>query len=203
MARIGYARVSTREQNTAHQHDALTEAGCERVFIDKASGRLARRPQLDTALDYLRPGDQLVVTRLNRLGRSMRHLFDLVDQLQNRGIDLVVLQQGIDTSTPVGRFFFSVMAALAELDRELIVEGTKDGLAAAKARGRSGGRPPGLTDDQVATALQMRDQVDADGKRTYSVTRIAQVLGVSRATIYRHIDTADAQTAGPTDTQER
>jgi DNA invertase Pin-like site-specific DNA recombinase len=196
MARIGYARVSTREQNTAHQRDALTEAGCERVFIDKASGRLASRPQLDAALDYLRTGDQLVVTRLNRLGRSMRHLFELVDQLQERGIDLVVLQQGIDTSTPVGRFFFSVMAALAELDRELIVEGTKDGLAAAKARGRSGGRPPALTNDQVAAALQMRDQVDADGNRQYSVSRIAQVLGVSRATIYRAIDTADAQTKG-------
>src|SRR4051794_21375368 len=118
MARIGYARVSTREQNTDAQLDALREAGCARVFVDTASGKLARRPELDKTLDCLRAGDELVVTRLNRLGRSLRHLLDLVAELSERGVHLVVLQQGLDTTSPSGRLLFHVMAAIAEFERE-------------------------------------------------------------------------------------
>jgi DNA invertase Pin-like site-specific DNA recombinase len=115
MTKIGYARVSTRDQHPDAQLDALTAAGCERVFVDRgASGRLARRPEFDKALDYLRPGDQLVITKLDRAGRSLRHLINLAGDLQGHGVDLVVLQQAIDTSTLGGRLVFHLLAALAE-----------------------------------------------------------------------------------------
>ena len=140
--RIGYGRVSTREQNPDAQRDALTAAGCEQVHIDTASGKLARRPELDTALMVAREGDQLVVTRLDRLGRSLEHLIKLSSELQERGVDLVVLDQGIDTSTAVGRLFFSVVGAIAEFEHALMSERTRDGLAAARARGRTGGQNP-------------------------------------------------------------
>jgi DNA invertase Pin-like site-specific DNA recombinase len=190
MAKIGYARVSTREQNPDHQLDALTAAGCEPVYVDKASGKLARRPQLDKALEYLRAGDQLVITRLNRLGRSLRHLLELVGQLAERDVDLVVLGQGIDTTSPGGRLLFHLMAAIAEFERELIVEGTLDGLEAARARGRTGGRPPALTGLQVDLARRMYDDVDEHGRRQHTVAQIAETFGVSRATVYRHLDQA-------------
>src|SRR5712691_3505926 len=112
--RIGVARVSTREQNPAAQHDALAAAGCEHVFTDKASGKLASRPELDKALMVARDGDQLVVTKLDRLGRSLEHLITLSRGLQERDVDLVVLDQGIDTSTAVGRMFFQILGAIAE-----------------------------------------------------------------------------------------
>jgi DNA invertase Pin-like site-specific DNA recombinase len=113
--RIGYGRVSTRDQNPAAQHDALNGAGCDQVFIDKGSGKLARRSELDKALLVARTGDQLVVTKLDRLGRSLEHLIDLSNTLQARAVDLVVLDQGIDTSTAVGRMFFQILGAIAEL----------------------------------------------------------------------------------------
>lgn len=182
MAKIGYARVSTRDQNPEHQIDALNDAGCERIFVDKASGKLASRPELDKALDFLRPGDQLVITRLSRLGRSIRHLLDLVAQLGEAGVDFQVLGQGIDTTTPHGRFMFHILAAVAELDRELIVEGTLDGLDAARARGRVGGRKPKLNDRQITVARQMYDS------KEHTVQQIADTLRVSRGTVYRHLD---------------
>jgi DNA invertase Pin-like site-specific DNA recombinase len=197
MAKIGYARVSTRDQNPDHQIDALKAAGCERVFVDKASGKLARRPELEKALDFLRADDQLVVTRLNRLGRSLRHLIELVAQLDERGVDLVVLGQGIDTTTPGGRLLFHLMAAIAEFERELIVEGTQDGLEAARSRGRTGGRPAKLNARQVAQARRMYDDVDAEGSRIHTMTEVAETFGVSRATLYRHLEPApDAPDAG-------
>lgn len=196
MAKVGYARVSTREQNPAHQLDALTAAGCERVFTDKASGKLARRPELDHALDVLRAGDQLIVTRLNRLGRSLRHLVELVEQLRDRKIDLVVLQQGIDTTSPGGRLLFHLMAAISEFERELIVEGTLDGLDAARARGRVGGRPPKLSPRQVTQARRMYDEIDDKGERVHTMAEIAETFGVSRATLYRHLEPTEATTAG-------
>ena len=137
--RIGYARVSTRDQHPDAQADALRAAGCERILTDKASGKLARRPQLDEALRGLRAADQLVVTKRDRLGRSLEQLIDLSQQLHDNHVDLVVLDQGIDTSTAVGRMFFQILGAIAEFEHALMSERTLDGLAAARARGRTGG----------------------------------------------------------------
>ena len=139
--RVGYGRVSTRDQHPEAQRDALHVAGCDEVFIDTASGKLARRPELDKALlSANRTGDQLVVTKLDRLGRSLEHLIELSKLLDGRGVDLVVLDQGIDTSTPVGRLFFQIIGAIAEFEHALMSERTMDGLAAARARGRTGGQ---------------------------------------------------------------
>ncbi|MEV5710621.1 recombinase family protein [Actinoallomurus sp. NPDC052274] len=194
---IGYARVSTRDQHPEAQHDALTAAGCERVFIDKASGKLARRPELDKALLVARVGDQLVVTKLDRLGRSLEHLIALSRDLHDRGVDLVVLDQGIDTSTAVGRMFFQILGAIAEFEHSLMSERTLDGLEAARARGRTGGQKPKLGPRQVTLARQMYEETGPDGKRRYTVAQIAAEFGVTRPTIYRHLATTTA-TGKPT-----
>ncbi len=186
--RIGYARVSRHEQHPEAQQDALRTAGCERVFVDTASGKLARRPELDKALLVARRGDQLVVTKLDRLGRSLEHLIELSHQLQAADVNLVVLDQGIDTTTPVGRMFFSILGAIAEFEHALMSERTRDGLAAARARGRTGGQRPKLTPRQVKIAQQMYDETGQDGKRRYTVAQIAAEFGVTRPTIYRHLD---------------
>ena len=180
--RIGYARVSTRDQHPDAQADALTAAGCERIFTDTASGKLARRPELDQALRTLRAGDQLVVTKLDRLGRSLEHLIELSNQLQTAGVDLVVLDQGIDTSTAVGRMFFQILGAIAEFEHALMSERTMDGLAAARARGRTGGQKPKLGERQARLAREMYEA----GELT--VAQIAAEFGVTRPTIYRHLD---------------
>jgi DNA invertase Pin-like site-specific DNA recombinase len=192
--RIGVARVSTRDQHPEAQQDALRSAGCEQVFTDKASGTLARRPGLDQALLVARRGDQLVVTKLDRLGRSLGHLIELSKDLQSRGVDLVVLDQGIDTSTAVGMLFFSIIGAIAEFEHALMSERTMDGLAAARARGRTGGQKPKLGPRQVKLARQMYDEVGADGKRRYTVAQIAAEFGVTRPTIYRHLTKATPST---------
>lgn len=165
----------------------MRAAGCEKVFTDKASGKLARRPGLEKALLIAREGDQLVVTKLDRLGRSLEHLIELSKELQDRGVDLVVLDQGIDTSTAVGRLFFSIIGAIAEFEHALMSERTMDGLAAARARGRTGGQKPKLGPRQVRLARQMYDETGADGKRKYTVAQIAAEFGVTRPTIYRHL----------------
>jgi DNA invertase Pin-like site-specific DNA recombinase len=185
--RVGYGRVSTRDQHPEAQHDALRAASCDEIFIDKASGKLARRPELDKALlSANRSGDQLVVTKLDRLGRSLEHLLDLSGQLQTRGVDLVVLDQGIDTSTAVGRMFFQILGAVAE--HALMSERTIDGLEDARARGRAGGQKPKLGPRQVQLAREMYDETGPDGRRKYTVQQIADEFGVTRPTIYRHLD---------------
>lgn len=178
---IGYARVSTGEQDPALQLDALTGAGCGRVFTEKACGVLARRPQLDAALDYARAGDSLVVWRLDRLGRSLRHLVELVEDLVERGVALRSLAEGIDTATPTGRMTLHVFGALAEFERELNRERSAAGVAAAKARGAQLGRRPVMTPARLATARQLQ----ACGH--YTAAEIAATLGISRATLYRHL----------------
>ncbi len=185
VALIGYARVSTRDQHSEAQLDALSSAGCDRVFTDQASGTLARRPALDEALSYLRAGDTLVVTKLDRLGRSVRNLKQVADDLQARDVALRALSQGIDTATPGGRLFFHMLAAIAEFEHDLIVERTVDGLAAARARGRKGGPKFKMTATRVAQARSMYDAGE------HTVQQIADTFGVSRPTIYRHLEPRD------------
>lgn len=181
VALIGYARVSTVEQNPQLQQDALQHAGCERIFVDQASGALDQRPELARALDHLRRGDTLVVWRLDRLGRSLRHLVDTVRALGERGVGLQSLSEALDTTTPGGQLVFHIFAALAEFEAGLIRERTRAGLAAARARGRNGGRPSVMTADKLSVAREMY------GSRQHTVAQIAAVLGVSRATVYRHL----------------
>jgi len=176
-----------RDQHPEAQHDALDAAGCDEIFVDKASGKLARSPELDKALlSANRAGDQLVITKLDRLGRSLEHLIELSKLLEKRGIDLV-LDQGIDTSTAVGRMFFHILGAIAEFEHALMSERTLDGLAAARARGRTGGQKPKLGPRQVKLAREMYDETGQDGKRKHTVAQIAAEFGVSRPTIYRHL----------------
>lgn len=190
--RIGYGRVSTSDQHPESQRDALAAANCDQVFVDKLSGKLASRPELDKALVAVREGDHLVITKLDRLGRSLRNLMDIGDDLRQRGVQLVVLDQGIDTSTPVGQMFFHILGAIAEFEHALMTERTKQGLAAARARGRTGGQKPKLKARQIKLAQEMYDELGSDGKRKYTVQQIADEFGVSRPTIYRHLERSDA-----------
>lgn len=178
---IGYARVSTAGQDASLQLDALERAGCARVFTDTASGALEERPELARSLDHLRAGDTIVVWRLDRLGRSLRHLVDTIAALAERDVGFRSLEEAIDTTTTGGRLVFHIFAALAEFERELIGERTRAGLSAARARGRRGGRPSVMTDEKVAVARGMYES------REHTVAAIAAVLGVSRASVYRHI----------------
>jgi DNA invertase Pin-like site-specific DNA recombinase len=183
-ALIGYARVSTGGQRLDRQMHALTEAGCLRIFADKQSGRTTDRAELGQALDYLRAGDTLVVPSLDRLGRSLHDLIAIVAGLRGRGIGFRSLHEALDTTTPGGRLVFHVFAALAEFIRELIVEGTREGLAAAQARGQRLGRPPAMTPEQIRHARALLAQPDA------TIASIARLLGVSRSTVYKHIPEA-------------
>ncbi|MDQ3850499.1 MAG: recombinase family protein [Actinomycetota bacterium] len=180
---FGYARVSTAEQNPDHQIDALQCAGVarEHIYVDHASGAKASRPELDNVLRLLRDGDTLKITRLDRLGRSVLHLVTLGAELRERGVGLHVIEQGIDTSTAEGRAMFGMLSVLAELQRELIVANTRDGLAAARARGRRGGRRPKLDAEQVALAQQLYDAQEK------TVQQIADLFGVPRTTVYGHL----------------
>jgi DNA invertase Pin-like site-specific DNA recombinase len=178
---LGYARVSTTDQQPQLQVDALTAAGCYRVFTETASGARSDRPVLEQLLDQLRPGDTLVVWKLDRLGRSLRHLVETVTRLAERGIGFHSLQEAIDTTTPGGKLVFHVFAALAEFERDLIRERTSAGLAAARARGRHGGRPSALTGHKLQVAQEMYRSGST------RVAAIATTLGVSRASIYRHL----------------
>jgi DNA invertase Pin-like site-specific DNA recombinase len=187
MAKIGYARVSTRGQNTDSQLDELAAYGCNKIFTDKVTGKLAARPELDKALAYLREGDVFVITRLSRAMRSLKHLLALADELRERGAGLVVLNQQIDTTTPAGRLVFHILGAIDEFQRELIVEGTREGLDAARARGRAGGRRPKLSDAKAATVRRMYQATGPDGKRLHTVAEIAQTVGVHRTTVYDYL----------------
>ena len=184
---IGYARVSTQDQNLDLQTDALIKAGCQKVFDDKMSGSRAQRPGLTKALETLREGDTLVVWKLDRLGRSVKNLVDLVGDLHGQGVQFRSLTDAIDTGTPSGRFFFHVMASLAEMERELTVERTRAGLEMARQLGRTGGRKRQMTDSKIQAAKQLL----ANG---VPPREVAQNLGVSVPTLYRWIPAATQTT---------
>ena len=176
---IGYARVSTVDQTLALQEDALRSAGCEKLFNDVISGATTDRPGLSEALEYARAGDVLVVWKLDRLGRSLAHLIEVVQSLQKKDIGFRSLQEQMDTTTPGGQLIFHIFGALAEFERALIRERTTAGLAAARARGRVGGRPARLSPEQIRMAQQLLTDSNTTGQQ------VADALHVSRATLYR------------------
>ncbi|UOT08562.1 recombinase family protein (plasmid) [Rhodococcus opacus] len=173
-------RVSTAEQTADSQRDALSAADCSRVWTDTASGATTSRPQLNDMLSHLREGDTMVVWRLDRLGRSLPHLLQTVEDLDERGIGFRSLTESIDTTTSGGKLIFSIFGALAEFERNLIRERTEVGLAAARARGRIGGRPPKMTANKIRQAHRMREN-------GMPLVDIAEILGVGRTTLYRHL----------------
>lgn len=178
---IGYARVSTQEQNLALQRDALETASCERVFVEKASGAQRDRPELQAAIDYMRDGDTLVVWKLDRLARSLKQLIETVEDLGQRGIGLRSITESIDTGTSGGKLIFHIFGALAEFERSVIRERTQAGLKAARARGRVGGRPAVLQDNDLAEARALLRDPDI------SVAQVAKRLGVAESTLYRYL----------------
>lgn len=185
--KIGYARVSTQDQKLELQKDELEKAGCEEIFEEKVSGKTKERPALMKMIETLREGDSVVVWKLDRLGRSLRDLIDLVAEIQSKGADFISIKDSINTQTATGRFTFNIFASLAEFEREIIRERTMAGLSAAKARGRMGGRPKGLTKkalDKAHSALLLYDS------KKKTVEEIAEELGLSRATCYRYIEVA-------------
>lgn len=181
---IGYARVSTLDQNLALQQDALKEAGCEKIFIEQMSGAVADRPALRDALDYARSGDTIIVWKLDRLARSMKQLIETIEGLRVRGIGFRSLTEALDTTTPQGVLVFHLFSALAEFERALIRERTRAGLRAAKRMGRTGGRPAKLLEDDLDVARTLLANPDI------TVAEVANRLGVSSATLYRYLPAA-------------
>ena len=181
---IGYARVSTGDQSLDLQNDALKKAGCEKIFTDTISGMKSARPGLDEALSHLRKGDVLVVWKLDRLGRSLKGLLDLIEKFYQTDIQFNSISDGINTTTSVGRFFFNIMGSLAQMERELIVERTQAGLKAARERGRVGGRKRALSNSKLEAAQKLIDE---------GIPRkdVAVSLGISRATLYRYFPGAN------------
>ena len=178
---IGYARVSTGDQSLTLQIDALEEAGCERIFQDKISGIVNTRPNLNQALNFARPGDTLVVWRLDRLSRSLRNLIETVTLLESRGVQLKSLHESIDTASSSGKLIFHLFGALAEFERNLIKERTLAGLQAARARGRKGGRPLSLDAEKRKLAVKLYND------KNYSVNQVCQVMGISKPTLYKYV----------------
>ncbi len=186
---IGYARVSTDDQNLALQEDALKEAGCEKIFYDKVSGAKSERPGLQEALDFLRDGkDVLVVWRLDRLGRSLKDLIELVNQLEERRIGSKSLQDPVDTTSPGGVLVFHIFGALAEFERNLIRDRTRAGLASAWARGKKGGRRRALDEKQVQRLYQLYDDTSPDGRKKHTIKEICEMMGISRSTLYSYLE---------------
>lgn len=179
---IGYARVSTEDQKLRLQRDALKEAGCEKFFREKLSGASKVLPERDKLLAFARKGDVVVVWKLDRLGRSLRDLLDVVNTLKERGVGFRSLQEAIDTTTPAGKLTFHIFAALAEFERDMIRERTTAGLAAARTRGAALGRPRSLTPEQV----QMAEAMLADP--AISAGQVAEQFGIHRSTLYRHLN---------------
>lgn len=186
---IGYARVSTQDQNLDLQMDALNKVGCEVIFKEKISGKSKERPELVKLFDKLRKGDTVVVWKLDRLGRSLKDLIDLVAKMQQLEVSFLSIQDSIDTKTATGRFTFNIFASLAEFEREIISERTKAGLLAARARGRKGGRPSGYSKETLTKIKAVKVLYDSNNGAT--VQEIADNLKISRATCYRYLKVAE------------
>jgi DNA invertase Pin-like site-specific DNA recombinase len=180
--KIGYSRVSTTDQHLDLQHDALTKAGCEKIFSDTMSSTRLDRPGLAEAFSHLRSGDTLVVYKLDRLGRSVKGLMTFTDELKTRGVEFESLCEKIDTSTAMGKCFFQITSAFAELERNLIVERTHAGLEAARARGRIGGRPRKVTKGKLRTAMTLMASRDSNA------SEVAQLIGINRTVLYRYVN---------------
>ena len=178
---IGYARVSTIFQNSDLQQDALEKAGCKKIFTDKISGTVADRPALSKVKEILRPGDTLVVWRLDRLGRSLKDLIDWMNYLDQEGIALKSLQESIDTSTATGKLVYHIFGAMAEFEKNLIKERTHAGLAAARARGRVGGRPKRLNQDKRKLAVRLYNE------KQHSINAICEMMSITKPTLYKYI----------------
>ena len=185
--RLGYGRVSTQDQNLDAQRDALKKAGVDKIFIEKITGTKASRPELDKLREQMRQGDTLVVTRLDRLGRSTKDLLAISSELEEKGVELEVLEQNINTKTPEGKLFFTMIAAMAEFEHSMMVARTKDGLAAARARGRLGGRKPKLSEAQKKQVKRLYDE------RELTVREIAETFNVTPPTVYRALETSEQQ----------
>lgn len=184
---IGYARVSTADQNIDMQNDALLKAGCEKIFVDRESGSVSNRSGLGQAMEMLRQGDTLAVWRLDRLGRSLKHLIEIMGLLEERKIGFRSLQESIDTSSPGGRLIFHIFGALAEFEKNLILERTRAGLAAARARGRMGGRPKVLDPKRRKLAIKLYEE------REHPVQEICTIMGISKPTLYSYLQEGKAQ----------
>lgn len=185
--KIGYGRVSTLDQNLDSQADTLEAAGVDKLFIEKITGTVKERPELDKLREQLRPGDTLVITRLDRLGRSTKDLLAISSELEEKNVELEVLEQNINTKTPEGKLFFTLVAAFAEFEHSLMVARTRDGLAAARARGRVGGRKPKLSEAQQEQIKKLYD------KRDLTVREIAALFGVTAPTVYRALGVGKAE----------
>lgn len=178
---IGYARVSTDDQNLHLQHDELKKAGCEKFFDDKITGSKIERPGLDAAIDYAREGDVIVIWRLDRLSRSLKDLIQVVGDLESQGIGLRSINESIDTTSSSGKLIFHIFGALAEFERNLIRERTHAGLKAARARGKMGGRPKKLTDEKAKLAQDLYNE------KTRTITQICELVDVSKPTLYKYL----------------
>ena len=178
---IGYSRISTVSQNLHLQHDSLVQAGCEKIFSDTISGTVAERPALSKLKEILRKGDTLVVWRLDRLGRSLRDLIDWMTYLEKEGVAFKSLQENIDTSTTTGKLVFHIFASMAEFERNLIQERTNAGLAAARARGRVGGRPKGLSLEKRKLAVKLYNE------KQHPIDTICEMMGISKPTLYSYV----------------
>lgn len=181
MAKIGYARVSTRDHNLDSQIDMLKAVGCDRIFSEKVSGRKFKRTELDNCLDYLRDDDTLVITKLDRLGRTTKQLIELSQHLEDNGIDLEIIDMNINTKDAMGKMFFTMMSGFAELEANLLSERTKKGLESARSRGRVGGRPR-ITQEKVNMIVSLYHS------KTYTINEIMKMTGVSKGTIYNVIN---------------
>ncbi len=182
--KYGYARISTQDQNLDLQLDSLKKAGCERIFTDIASGAKTDRPDLNKMLSEVRPKDVITIWKLDRLGRSLRHLVKLVDQLNEKKVGLISLNDPINTTTSHGKLTFNIFASLAEFERDIICERTKAGLEAARARGRKGGRPKGLSKEAEAMACASETLYK---EQTLSIQQICKQLCISKATLYSYL----------------
>ncbi|MFJ7954195.1 recombinase family protein [Lysinibacillus sp. NPDC096418] len=177
---IGYARASTHDQTLNLQLDALTKADCIKIFEEYESGKNKKRPELLSMFDMLREGDTVIVWKLDRIGRNTKHLIEISEEFERLGVNFISLKENIDTSTATGKFFFRIMASLAEFERDVLVERTTAGLKAARARGRYGGRPP-VNKNKIATALKMYDS------KEYTILEICELCKISNATLYRYL----------------